>query len=42
MKLGIDSYSYHRYFGEIYAGIQKEPECGFMQLQVQFLVLPVF
>ena len=25
MKLGIDSYSYHRYFGEVYEGIQKEP-----------------
>jgi sugar phosphate isomerase/epimerase len=25
MKLGIDSYSYHRYFGEVYAGVQKEP-----------------
>ena len=25
MKLGIDSYCYHRYFGEVYAGIQKRP-----------------
>lgn len=25
MKLGIDSYCYHRYFGEIYAGLQKRP-----------------
>lgn len=26
MNLGIDSYSYHRYFGEVYEGIQKEPD----------------
>ena len=25
MKLAIDSYSYHRYFGEIYAGIEQDP-----------------
>ena len=25
MKLGIDSYCYHRYFGEVYPGIQKRP-----------------
>ncbi|MSS72535.1 MAG: sugar phosphate isomerase/epimerase [Candidatus Latescibacteria bacterium] len=25
MKLGIDSYCYHRYFGEIYPGIQRRP-----------------
>lgn len=25
MKLGIDSYSYHRYFGEVYEGVQKAP-----------------
>jgi len=25
MKLGIDSYTYHRYFGEWYAGLQDDP-----------------
>ncbi len=25
MKIGIDSYSYHRYFGEVYPRIQKRP-----------------
>jgi sugar phosphate isomerase/epimerase len=25
MKLGIDSYSYHRYFGECYDGLQQDP-----------------
>lgn len=25
MKLGIDSYSFHRYFGEVYSGLQEEP-----------------
>jgi sugar phosphate isomerase/epimerase len=25
MKLGIDSYSFHRYFGEIYPGLQEDP-----------------
>lgn len=25
MKLGIDSYSYHRYFGEWYDGLQQDP-----------------
>lgn len=25
MKLAIDSYSYHRYFGEIYPGIEQDP-----------------
>ena len=25
MKLGIDSYCYHRYFGEIYPGLQRDP-----------------
>jgi sugar phosphate isomerase/epimerase len=25
MKLGIDSYTYHRYFGEWYAGLQSDP-----------------
>lgn len=25
MKLGIDSYSFHRYFGEVYPGLQKDP-----------------
>jgi sugar phosphate isomerase/epimerase len=25
MKLGIDSYCYHRYFGEVYPGLQKPP-----------------
>ncbi|KVQ34505.1 xylose isomerase [Burkholderia cepacia] len=25
MKLAIDSYSYHRYFGEIYPGIEEDP-----------------
>ncbi len=25
MRLGIDSYCYHRYFGEVYPGIQKRP-----------------
>lgn len=25
MKLAIDSYCYHRYFGEIYAGLQRDP-----------------
>ncbi len=25
MKLGIDSYCYHRYFGEVYAGLQSAP-----------------
>ena len=25
VKLGIDSYCYHRYFGEVYPGIQKRP-----------------
>ena len=26
MKLGIDNYSYHRYFGEAYEGVQKKPD----------------
>lgn len=26
MKLGIDSYCYHRYFGEVYPGIQTRPD----------------
>ncbi len=25
MKIGIDSYSFHRYFGEVYAGLQRDP-----------------
>mgnify|MGYP003602405915 CR=1 FL=1 len=25
MKIGIDSYSYHRFFGEWYAGLQEDP-----------------
>ncbi|SAK48620.1 Xylose isomerase-like TIM barrel [Caballeronia pedi] len=25
MKLAIDSYSYHRYFGEVYAGLEQDP-----------------
>jgi sugar phosphate isomerase/epimerase len=25
MKLGIDSYSFHRYFGEVYEGLQTDP-----------------
>ncbi|MDB5847880.1 MAG: xylose isomerase, partial [Rhodoferax sp.] len=25
MKIAIDSYSYHRYFGEIYPGIEQDP-----------------
>ena len=25
MKIGIDSYTYHRYFGEWYAGLQEDP-----------------
>jgi sugar phosphate isomerase/epimerase len=25
MKLGIDSYSFHRYFGEVYPDLQKDP-----------------
>ena len=25
MKLGIDSYSFHRYFGEVYPGLQEDP-----------------
>lgn len=25
MKLGIDSYSFHRYFGEVYPGLQADP-----------------
>jgi sugar phosphate isomerase/epimerase len=25
MRVGIDSYSFHRYFGEIYPGLQKDP-----------------
>src|SRR5262245_9846826 len=25
MKLGIDSYCYHRFFGECYAGLQHDP-----------------
>lgn len=25
MKVGIDSYSFHRYFGEIYQGLQEDP-----------------
>jgi sugar phosphate isomerase/epimerase len=25
MKLGIDSYSFHRYFGEVYDGLQQDP-----------------
>ncbi|MDR6859972.1 hypothetical protein [Variovorax guangxiensis] len=25
MKLAIDSYSYHRYFGEIYPVIEQDP-----------------
>lgn len=25
MKVGIDSYSFHRYFGEVYPGLQKDP-----------------
>jgi sugar phosphate isomerase/epimerase len=25
MKLGIDSYSFHRYFGEVYPGLQRDP-----------------
>src|SRR5437870_4721169 len=25
MKLAIDSYCYHRYFGESYAGLQRDP-----------------
>jgi sugar phosphate isomerase/epimerase len=26
MKLAIDSYCYHRFFGEVYAGIQSDPD----------------
>ena len=26
MKLAIDSYCYHRFFGEVYEGVQKEPQ----------------
>ena len=25
MQIGIDSYCFHRYFGEIYAGLQTDP-----------------
>jgi len=25
MKIGIDSYSFHRYFGEVYPGLQRDP-----------------
>ena len=25
MKIGIDSYSYHRWFGEYYKGLQVDP-----------------
>jgi len=25
VKVGIDSYSFHRYFGEVYPGLQKDP-----------------
>jgi sugar phosphate isomerase/epimerase len=25
MKVGIDSYSFHRYFGEVYPGLQEDP-----------------
>lgn len=25
MKIGIDSYSFHRYFGEVYPGLQQDP-----------------
>ncbi|MDX6732737.1 MAG: hypothetical protein QOC54_2685, partial [Baekduia sp.] len=25
MKLGIDSYSFHRYFGEVYPDLQQDP-----------------
>jgi len=25
MKIGIDSYCFHRYFGEIYPGLQADP-----------------
>lgn len=28
MKLGIDAYSFHRYFGELYAGLETAPERG--------------
>ena len=26
MKIGIDSYRYHRYFGEVYDGIENPPK----------------
>lgn len=26
MKVGIDSYSFHRYFGDVYPGLQEQPE----------------
>jgi sugar phosphate isomerase/epimerase len=35
MKLGIDSYSYHRYFGECYDGLQQDP--GTRMTVVDFL-----
>jgi hypothetical protein len=25
MKLAIDSYCYHRYFGEVYPGLETDP-----------------
>ncbi len=26
MKIGIDSYCYHRYFGEVYEGVENPPK----------------
>jgi hypothetical protein len=26
MKIAIDSYCYHRYFGEVYPGLQQPPD----------------
>jgi sugar phosphate isomerase/epimerase len=26
MKIGIDSYCYHRYFGEVYEGVEEQPD----------------
>lgn len=32
MRLGIDSYCYHRYFGEIYPGLQRRPAGKMMKV----------
>lgn len=33
MKLGIDSYSFHRYFGEVYEGLQTDPGISWSMLE---------